>query len=312
MTELSRLPQNSEGMYLTDGGLETTMIFQENQELPYFAACELLRSEDGCNVLHKYFSSYAELASNNKTNFILETPTWRANPSWGGLLGYSIEELIELNKRAVALCKDIRDSYQSEECHILISGCMGPNGDGYVADEALSVSEAQAFHSTQIRALLEGGVDLVSAFTMSYVEEAVGLALAAKELKVPVVISFTVETDGHLPTGMSLMEAIRTVDEVTDGYVSYYMINCAHPSHFESVLNDNEPWLSRIGGLRANASCKSHAELDEATELDEGNPSDLAMSYRGLMDKFKNIRVIGGCCGTSLKHIDAMYHACSH
>lgn len=304
------LPHQDDKIYLTDGGLETTMIFDKNIDLPHFAACELLHTEEGCQHLHEYYSEYAKVAVETKSNFIIESPTWRANPSWGKLLGYDDQMLLDLNHRAIAICKDIRDTYQTENTRMLISGCMGSHGDGYNPEDGMTAEEAKNFHSMQIGILKAAGVDFVSAFTMAYVEEAVGLALAARLHNIPVVISFTVETDGKLPTGMSLRDAIEQVDRITENYVSYYMINCAHPSHFDFVLNDSEAWVSRISSLRANASCKSHEELDESTELDEGCPDDLAKQTHSLFNKFNQINVLGGCCGTSVKHIRAMQVAC--
>ena len=123
---------------------------------------------------------------------------------------------------------------------------------------------------------------MVTVLTMTYAEEAIGITRAAVESGLPVVISFTLETDGRLPSGQALGEAIQQVDEDTESAPAYYMINCAHPTHFEDVLEPGAPWIDRIRGLRANASTKSHAELDEATELDDGDPADLGERHAAL------------------------------
>ncbi len=186
----------------------------------------------------------------------------------------------------------------------LISGCLGPRGDGYQPGVQMSVEEAKEYHSAQILAFKEAGADLVSAITMNYLEEATGITLAAKEHAIPVVISFTVETDGRLPSGMTLADAITENDRLTGEYPAYYMVNCAHPRHFASVFERGESWVRRIKGVRANASLKSHAELDESETLDEGDKVLLANCYVELDELLPELRVIGGCCGTDHTHIE--------
>ena len=306
------LPQLGGGFFITDGGIETTLIFLEGQELPYFAAFHLLRSDDGQAVLRKYFRTYAQLARRFHAGLVLETATWRANPDWAGKLGYSAEETSEANRKAVALIEELRSQFETPETPIVLSGCVGPRGDGYVPANAMSAREAEDYHRAQIETFADTTADMVTAITMNYVGEAVGLAQAAKKANMPVVISFTVERDGRLPTGQSLDDAIRQVDEETSGYVSYYMINCAHPSHFDRIADGNEPWAMRIRGLRANASRMSHAELNEATDLDAGNPMELAEEYVSLMrGPLRKLNVFGGCCGTDHRHVGAIAMACS-
>lgn len=307
----SSLPQLAGDFFMTDGGIETTLIFLEGQDLPHFAAFDLLKAPEGEGVLRKYFLTYAELARRFNTGLILETATWRANPDWGDKLGYSKDALAEVNVRAVGLIEEIRGRYETPETPIVISGCVGPRGDGYIADRAMSEKEAEDYHHLQIETFAGTAADLVTAITMNYAEEAVGLARAAKRANMPVVISFTVETDGRLPTGQSLGDAIKQVDDATSQYPVYFMVNCAHPSHFDSVVGGGEAWLDRIHGLRANASRMSHAELNEAPELDAGSPSDLGREYAGLrIRQLKRLNVMGGCCGTDHRHIEHIARAC--
>lgn len=310
-TYRSALPQLSDDFFMTDGGLETTLIFLEGQELPDFAAFHLLRAPEGENVLRKYFQTYAALAGRFDVGLILETATWRSNPDWGEKLGYSPDDLVAVNRKLVRLLEDIRDAYETSRTPIVISGCIGPRGDGYIPDSAMSVSEAQDYHRAQVETFAGTAADLVTAITMNYVEEAAGIVLAAKQANMPVVISITVETDGNLPTGQSLEDAIKQIDGVTSGYAAYFMINCAHPSHFQKVVCDDEPWAGRIRGLRANASRMSHAELNEAPELDAGNPIELGQEYAALkMHQLKRLNVMGGCCGTDDRHIEQLAIAC--
>jgi len=304
------LPQLNGDMFLTDGGLETTLIFKNGLELPEFAAFDLLKTRQGHDLLYDYFASYASYARDNDLGFILESATWRASAQWGEKLGYSKQTLANMNHRAVELLEEVRNEFESDKSRMVISGCMGPRGDGYHPASAMSVDEAEHYHGEQINTLRETGVDLVSAFTMTNVEEATGLTKAAKSAGLPVVISFTVETDGQLPSGQTLKQAIESVDQTTGLAPAYYMINCAHPTHFDEGLEADEPWVKRIRGLRANASSKSHAELDESLEIDDGNPVELGLQYKALKSKLPNLNVLGGCCGTDLRHVAAVYRAC--
>lgn len=304
------LPQLSNDLFITDGGIETTLIFREGLDLPDFAAFDLLKHKTGYEVLKKYFRTYATLARSYEVGLILESATWRANSDWGTKLGYDHVELAEINRSAIALLHEIRDKYGTARSRMVISGCLGPRGDGYIPSDAMTVDEAQHYHQMQIETFRDAEADLVSAITMNYVEEALGITRAAQAVGMPVVISFTVETDGKLPTGQSLKDAIVQVDQVTNQAPAYYMINCAHPTHFADILTSGEPWLERIRGIRANASAKSHAELNESETLDDGNPNELGSQYRELKDKLKNLTVFGGCCGTDDRHVEAICKAC--
>jgi S-methylmethionine-dependent homocysteine/selenocysteine methylase len=300
------LPQLADVPFLTDGGIETTLIFHDGLDLPHFAAYDLLTRDGGAEALRRYFDPYAELARAAGVGIVLETATWRANSDWAERLGHGPEELAELNRRAVRLLEDVRGEYETASTPIVISGCIGPRGDGYVVGESMTAEEAEGYHAQQIGTFAETAADLVTAITMTYVDEAVGIVRAATAAGLPVVISFTVETDGRLPSGQTLREAIEEVDARTEGAAAYFMINCAHPRHFEGVLEPGSAWTDRIRGLRANASKLSHAELDEAEELDEGNPDELASDYVALRDRLPELHVLGGCCGTDHRHVGAM------
>jgi S-methylmethionine-dependent homocysteine/selenocysteine methylase len=297
------LPQLKGDLFLTDGGIETTLIFHRGLDLPEFAAFDLLKDEKGTAELRRYFEPYLALARERGVGFVLESPTWRASPRWAAELDYSPEELDQMNRKAISLMAELRDQHQAEVSTIVISGCVGPQDDGYSPEQKLSADAAADYHSTQIGTFAETEADMATAITMTYAEEAIGVTRAAKRVGLPVAISFTVETDGRLPSGQPLAEAILATDEATDGGPAYYMINCAHPTHFEAVLDPAEPWAERIRGLRANASTKSHAELDEAEELDAGDPDDLGARYAALREQLPNLNVLGGCCGTDDRHI---------
>jgi homocysteine S-methyltransferase len=300
------LPQLSGEPMLTDGGIETTLIFHDGFDLPLFAAFTLLESGPGRAALRRYFDSYVEVARTHGTGLVLESPTWRANPDWAAQLGYDAGRLDLANRQAIELLVAVRDGHAGTVSPIVISGCVGPQGDGYNPAGLLSAAEAQAYHAAQIRTFARTEADLVTAITMTYAEEAIGIVRAARDAGMPVAISFTLETDGRLPSGEALAVAIGRVDGETGGGPDYYMLNCAHPTHFEHVLEAGAPSLERIRGLRANASTKSHAELDEATELDEGDPHELAAAHDRLRGRLPNLTVLGGCCGTDERHIDAI------
>ena len=303
------LPQLTGGLFLSDGGLETTLVYLEGVELPHFAAFVLLKDDAGRERLRRYYRPYLELcAGTGGAGFVLESPTWRANPDWGRLLGYDAAALAHANIEAVRLVRDLREEWLTRLAGpVVLSGVIGPRGDGYVADAPSSVSDAAAYHLPQATALRDGGVDMLAAVTMTTSAEAAGIARSAKAVSLPVAISFTVETDGRLPNGESLREAIERVD--ADTAPAYFAVNCAHPSHFEACLADGGDWTERIRGIRANASTRSHAELDAATELDIGDPVDLGDRYRRLRVPLPALNVLGGCCGTDHRHLRAIRDA---
>ena len=291
---------------LTDGGLETEIIFNHNIDLPHFAAFPLMDNPGHLQVLKNYYRDYLEIAKINETSFILESPTWRANPDWGFKLGYTSEDLKRVNKTSIEILSKIREEYQDNEKPIYVSGQIGPRGDGYKIDGLMSIDDSKDYHNLQIKAFKDSEVDLVSAITMTYSNEALGIVKSAMENMVPVVISFTTETDGRLPSGESLEEAILMIDELTNEYPLYYMINCAHPSHFIKQLENDDQWKYRIKGVRANASCKSHAELDDSTELDAGDKEQLSDWHQKLKAHLPNLMVYGGCCGTDVSHVESI------
>lgn len=303
-------PLTGERLYLTDSGLETTLVFHDGMDLPCFAAFDLLKDETGTDRLRSYYQQHIDLALEYGFGFVLESVSWRASSDWGDQLGYTSDALAQANRQSIELLRDLRDKNQTSESPMVISGNLGPRGDGYSPDQLMTTDKATAYHTTQIRVLSEAGADMVTALTLTNSDEAIGIVKAAQAINIPAIISFTVETDGRLPNGQSLHEAIETVDGATNKGPAYYMINCAHPSHFEDVLVPNASWLTRIQGIRANASCMSHAELDNSETLDDGNPEELGRQYRELRNLLPNLKVVGGCCGTDHRHVGAIARQC--
>lgn len=301
-----QLLAEADRFFLTDGGLETFMIFKKGHELPCFSAAVLLDTETGRNDLTAYYETFIDLARTSGRGFVLDAPTWRAGLAWAGPLQTSVAEVLETNRRAVEFVSDIRNRHETEELPILINGLIGPSGDAYSTSTELTAEDAFMIHAPQIHALGRAGVDMISAMTLTHSSEAIGIARAAKEIDVPVAIAFTLETDGRLPSGQPLGEAIEAVDHATDAAPVYYMINCAHPDHFQHALDTKAAWLERIGGVRANASRQSHAELDAAEILDDGDPEELGQLNLQLLKTLPNVCLIGGCCGTDHRHVSCI------
>nr|MDT0660030.1 homocysteine S-methyltransferase family protein [Micromonospora sp. DSM 115978] len=294
------LPQLDGELWIADGGLETTLLFVDGIDLPYFAAFPLVEGEAGRAALTRYYQPYLDLAESRDIGIVLDTPTWRASLDWGALLGYDAARLESVNRQAVRFVAALLADRPTRS---VLNGAVGPRGDGYVVGATMSIPEATEYHRPQAEAFAAAGAGMMTAVTMNYVEEAIGVANAATSAGLPVVVSFTVETDGRLPSGMDLGEAISVTDAATDGAVAYYMVNCAHPTHFAGVFAQGGDWIQRVRGIRANASALSHAELDQATELDRGDPTDLADRYRRLRASLPSLAVVGGCCGTDHEHI---------
>jgi homocysteine S-methyltransferase len=293
-------------LILTDGGLETTLIFLEGVDLDHFAAFPLLDEAGGRDVLRAYFAPFLALAREHDAVFQLDTPTWRANRDWGALLGYDAAGLDRINRDAVGFARELAAA-EAPDVAVRVNGAMGPRGDGYVVEQRMDADEAARYHADQVGSFAAAGADVVSAVTMTYPEEAIGVARAAADAGLPALISFTVETDGRLPDGTALGAAIEAVEAATGGSPEAYMINCAHPTHFDAVVAEGDPaWRGRIAGLRANASRMSHAELDAAEELDDGDPGDLAQRYVALREQLPQLAILGGCCGTDRRHVAAI------
>lgn len=297
-------------MQLTDAGLETVLLFEEGIDLPHFAAFPLVDSEDGQAALRRYYTAFLELARDRGVPVALATPTWRANPGWGQELGYEASELAAVNRRAVEFLEDVRDAVLAPGMRddVVIEGCVGPRSDAYRPAAVMDEGEAERYHMSQLRAFAETGCTQVSALTLTYPGEAIGIVRAATAAGLPVVVGFTVETDGRLPSGASIEEAIVAVDTATEGAAQAFMINCAHPTHFADALPEGDSRM-RLRGLRANASMLSHAELDESEELDSGDPADLAERYVALRRDLPALEVLGGCCGTDIRHVTAICDA---
>lgn len=304
------LPQLGNKRFLADGGLETTLIFHTGIDLPLFAAYPLATTEDGREVLRQYYRPYVTFARAHGFGFILDSATWRASHDWGAKLGHTDRDLEAINSMSIRMLEDLRAENETASTPIVVSGAVGPRGDGYIADESMTAREAAEYHEAQIATFANTSADMVTAFTMANSAEAAGIALAAGKHDMPSAISFTLETDGRLPSGETLREAIGVVESAAALRPVYYMINCAHPTHFAHIFADGGSWIERVKGIRANASCRSHAELNEASDLDAGDPVELGAQYADLLRRLPHLTVFGGCCGTDHRHVQCIGESC--
>ena len=304
----SALPQLSGDTFLTDAGVETDLIFNHGIEIREFAAHTLLPTPEGRAALTRYFEGFLSLANEMDTGFILDSVTWKAHVHWANSLGASGAELRAANEDNLRFIADLRERFSGNAKPIVLNAVIGPRGDAYRPEVEITMDAAEDYFTEQLGWLAATEADMVTALTFNQAGEAAGLARAARAAGLPAVISFTVETNGALPSGQSLADAVKQVDETTNGYPSYFMINCAHPDHFAGALQD-APWTRRIRGLRANASRQSHAELDAAPELDPGDPHELAGQYRELAERLPWLNVFGGCCGSDLRHVTEIARA---
>jgi homocysteine S-methyltransferase len=291
--------------YVTDGGLETDLMFHHGIELPEFAAFPLVEQPEGRTLLAGYYDAYADIARRAGVGLMLEAPTWRANPVWGERLGYDAAGLDRVNQEAISFLHERRAAHpELPDDGVLVGGTIGPRGDGYVPGQRLAVEEYADYHRPQLASFQAAGADLATALTLVGADEATGIVAAARAVGLPIAVSFTVETDGRLADGTSLGDAIEAVDAAQPP--DWFLVNCAHPSHVALGLEGDGPW-ERIAGLRPNASRMSHAELDEAEELDEGDPAELAESLVAMVSRLTGLRILGGCCGTDARHVGALW-----
>lgn len=309
-TPQRKLPHQDSCLYLTAGSLETTLLYEFGFDMPEFASFPLLRNPKATGPMTDFYLNSALIALQNNAGVVFSTPTWRASKDWGEKLGFSIQDLTEINQEAVALLESIRRRTDLRQAKVVISGCVGPRGDGYVIGRKMTPMEAEEYHRDQVAALAGAGVDLVSGMTFNYTGEAIGLALACQRANIPLVVSFTLEIDGKLPSGETIQAAIEAVDTATDSFPIYYMLNCCHPLHFSHLLNPAFPWTQRIRGIQANSSAKSHAELAASSEIDAGQPLALAQALMDLKSANSQLVVLGGCCGTDFRHIGLIARLC--
>lgn len=291
------LPHETDQHFLVFAGTGTDLIFNRGIDLPGFSSFPLILDDTARPVLVQQMRELVDVAQNAGLGAIIDTPTWTANRDRAAPMGYDAAKLADVNRQAVTLMRDVRDNSPADD--VLLALCLGPARDPYTTDDPLSVEAARSYHRVQVDTVKDLGIDLVNAYTFNKIDEAAGAVLAAKDAGVAVALSLVVETDGRLDDGTPVNDAIERIDVLTGGAAAYYMINCAHPDHFADVLNGTP----RLKGIVANASRCSHAELDNATTLDDGNPDELGAQVAALSAAFPALSVFGGCCGTDMRHM---------
>jgi homocysteine S-methyltransferase len=303
--------------FLTNAGTETYLVFQQGVDLPEFCAFVVHEDEESWAELERnHLDPIFRAAAENRCGLMLDALVWRAQPDFVAKLGRAPEELGPINERAVSRTRASVDRWRRANGHsaetfpVLIAADIGPRGDGYrVENSEVTSDAAREYHRAQIEALAAARVDVVCALTMTTAAESIGIVEAATACELPTIVSPTVETDGRLPDKRPLKSFIEDVDRATEGAPLFYMVNCAHPTHLfpclEAARATGESWLSRFRGFRANASAKSHGELDNSTELDRGDVQELAEQMATIQAAY-GLRVIGGCCGTDHEHLIAM------
>ena len=296
------MPHETDRVFLTDGGTETWLMHKRGLELPHFCAFHLLNDRTASAAIRAYYRAFADIAVEHGTGFIFDSLTYRASRDWGNRLGYSAEALEDVNHRSLALYRDIAAEAGMLAQNVVISGCIGPQADAYRRDDAPSADAAEAYHRVQIETFKAADADLVTALSLSSSQEAIGIVRACDSVGLPSAVSFMLEKDHRLQSGETLRQAIETVDAATGGSAAYFLVNCAHPLDIAPALAQ-EAWVTRVRGLRANASDHDHSVLSQLDHLEEGDPDELAEQYAGLKSSFPHLNVFGGCCGTDFAHV---------
>jgi homocysteine S-methyltransferase len=302
MTVQAGLPQLNGHLMTSGGGFETWMQYVDGFTLRHFCGFELLNDKRGEACLRDYHRKLVEAAVANGFGVINEGVHYRASRDWGALTGYSREGLEEINIRGIEFYRDFAREYGSAETPMLVGGVIGPRGDAYNIGRTPDAAEAEDYHSEQIATFRKAGASHITAMTFSSVEEAIGLARAAKAAEMPVVVSFIVGRGGRLLGGETIEEAFTRVDAATGSAPAYYMINCTHPTEFVPGLTDGV-WTKRLGGFLPNAVAMETLDLCKLGHLEDGDPAELGGQMAELAKWFPHVNVWGGCCGTDGRHI---------
>jgi S-methylmethionine-dependent homocysteine/selenocysteine methylase len=296
-------------LILTDGGIETRIMFETGITLPpYVQVTGLVKDPAGGPVLCRIYESYIAAARSFGLPVVIGTPTFRASMNFvlqAGLDGTGAVR--RLNADAAAMHREIRA--QSDHRPIYIAGVIGPSGDAYRPEESLSAEEAREYHSLQAGTLAQSGVDFLYAPTFPAVEEALGAAMAMGATGLPHVVSFVLERNGRVLDGTPLHAAIERIDAAASPAPLFYSISCVHPSIAATALRDEAVFSNlvarRLNEFKANSSPLSPEEL---VQLDhpEGDDPDLFAAEMWKIHEDFGLRVLGGCCGTDDRHIRAL------
>ena len=277
--------------------------FELNQ---YIENAGMIYDTIGKKILDKIYNQYISVAYKFNLPILILTPTWRANKERLELAGFKDKNV---NADCVKFLFDIRNKYGEFASKILIGAPMACKGDAYNPEEALLSDEAYNFHKFQVKKLSEAGVDFLLGSTLPASSEALGMAKAMAESNIVYILSFVIHPNGKLLDGTSLNETISVIDNSVSPKPIYYMLNCVHPTHCMSAinneLNNTEVIRTRLKGLQANGSAMSPEELELLEKTSSQSPS---IWGKKMIDLYlnSNLKILGGCCGTNHHHIKSI------
>ncbi|MEM6577429.1 MAG: homocysteine S-methyltransferase family protein [Pseudomonadota bacterium] len=293
-------------IFLTEGGTETEIMFRHGFDFPQFAVFELLKDPEATAVLRDMYRRLLDVIAASGCNAHLAGLDYRASPDWGAVLGYSPEGLAEVQARCIDFLREVSRPYESRIPEIRIAGGIGPRGDAYELNEAITEETAEDYHSVQLETLKALGVTEVWGATFNNVPEAVGLARAAHRLGLRLCLSFTLTAENRLRSGPSLKEAIEATDQrAGTARPDHYGLNCSHPLEFLPALEPGD-WIERLRNIRPNAAAMDKIALCKLNHLEDGDPVELGQQIGDLARRYPHIDTFGGCCGCWETHLREM------
>ncbi|MCB8822139.1 homocysteine S-methyltransferase family protein [Microvirga rosea] len=296
-------------VFLTDGGIETRLIYEFSLGLRDFASFPELFDSRGRAALRKVYTSYLDVAAQSGRPMLIGSPTWRAHPDGLRHAGFGEpDDLTRVNTEAVSFLRELRREMKLEK-QVYIAGVIGPRGDGYRAEGAPQTEEAQHYHHAQARALADAGVDFLYAPTFASRTELIGVALAMAGTGCTYALAPVINGHGDLPDGSSLSEVISFIDATVQPRPLYYLTGCVHASTFSDAVADDDrlqPLMpKRLVGMKANASALPPEKLNDLDHVEGDEPAAFARGILNLHNKY-SLRILGGCCGTDAGHIRAL------
>ncbi len=296
-------PIGTNEVFLTEGGIETEIMYRHGFELPEFSMLPLLDNPKAVAAIRSVLSQHLDVAAEFGLSFMLTGLDYRASPDWGAKLGYSPAGLADATIAAIDLLRDIAKNYENQIPRLLIGGILGPRGDAYSLNREITEASSEDYHAVQLETLKRAKVDFTCAMTFNNIAESVGAARAAATAGMPFSISLTLDGTSKLKSGPSLAEAITEIDAKTGNEApDFYMINCSHPLEYEPALEAGD-WTKRLRGVRPNASKMDKLALCKLGHIEDGDPVELGAQLLSLSDRYPQLDIFGGCCGTGHNHL---------
>ena len=296
------LPRVDGTYYLTEGGIETEIMYKYGFELPHFAMFPLLDNPEALTAMKGIWQRSLRAAADNGFNAIMNGVDYRASPDWGALLGYTPDGLASMQMRAIDFLRDVARDFEQDIDTIIISGTIGPRGDAYSRNETITADVAEEYHSVQLATLKKAGVDMAWAMTFNNIPEAVGTIRAAENTGIPIAMGLSLDSSSRLNSGPSMAEAVPEIDAQTNSAAAFFGLNCSHPLEFEPALDGGE-WMKRLRSIRPNASPMDKIALCKIGHLEDGDPDELAQQMLDVARRMPHMDIFGGCCGTDERHL---------